>query len=432
MRWGDRNKRKFVPQKTKIILFTRKQKYDIPIIRMAGKPIELVNELKNDYLLPGREFGRRVSYLEQPHPSTLQRVTYEPLENVDPEIVQKIAGQHVYTDGSKIEGKVDATLTWWKEVTNLTISLDPFCTVFQSELYALYRAILLVKSRTEPKASVLSDSKSSLELPETRPLTHINPKSNTKNVNQPRVQALLEGRTELIQAIPTTIRIREEIPKCGVEGRPGVRLRPVALFMDCNSERLGINSCCLTGPRSMSISPRSAVFLNGSTFKTSKKRKVFDALSLVKVGAKKCRIARTKNKTLMLFSWEEKTLFFQACTLLSSLGDLGSEGAITPHTISVDEMSVSFETGEVVDRLGCIKAFEVHEVVVYEDRGKNLNYFLQCDLTNTVNVVDTWEHLITSEGLSASERLQQRITEDKKAESQERLQAESSQTKLRV
>ncbi|GBP89850.1 hypothetical protein EVAR_64223_1 [Eumeta japonica] len=43
-------------------------------------------------------------------------------------------------------------------------------------------------------------------------------------------------------------------------------------------------------------------------------------------------------------------------------------------------MSVSFQTEEVVDRLGCIKATGIHEIVVYEDRGKNLNYFLQRDL----------------------------------------------------
>ncbi|GBP37730.1 hypothetical protein EVAR_23780_1 [Eumeta japonica] len=81
----------------------------------------------------------------------------------DPEIIQKIAGPHVYTDGRKIEGKVGAVLTWLegKEVTNVTFSLDPSCTVSQSELFALHRAILLVKSRTELKASMLSDSKSS-------------------------------------------------------------------------------------------------------------------------------------------------------------------------------------------------------------------------------------------------------------------------------
>ncbi|GBP15069.1 hypothetical protein EVAR_6710_1 [Eumeta japonica] len=156
----------------------------------------------------------------------------------------------------------------------------------------------------------------------------------------------------------------------------------------------------------MSISPELVVLLNDSTFKTSMKRKVFDALSLVEVEGKKCKVVRIKNKTILLFSWEEKTLFSQACSLLSFLGDLGSEGAITPRTISVDAMSVSFNTGKIVDRLEYVKATEVHEVVTYEDRSENLNYLLQRDPTNTVNIVDTWGHPITNEGLSGSERLQ--------------------------
>ncbi|GBP65995.1 hypothetical protein EVAR_47495_1 [Eumeta japonica] len=130
--------------------------------------------------------------------------------------------------------------------------------------------------------------------------------------------------------------------------------------MDCNTVRLGISFCCTTEPRSMSISPKLALLLNGSTFKTSMKCKVFEALSLVEVG-----------------------------------GDRNSKGVITRRIRSVDAMSVSFKTEEVVERLRCIKAPEVHKVVVCEDRG--------------------------------SERLQQRINEDKKPK-----QIESLQRKLQV
>ncbi|GBP27429.1 hypothetical protein EVAR_17131_1 [Eumeta japonica] len=93
--------------------------------------------------------------------------------------IQKIASPHVYTECSKIEARMGTALTWWdkgKEVTNLTFSLHPSCKVLQSELYALHRAILLVKSITEPKVSVLSDSKSSLELLK----AHIGTASNEK------------------------------------------------------------------------------------------------------------------------------------------------------------------------------------------------------------------------------------------------------------
>ncbi|GBP37729.1 hypothetical protein EVAR_23779_1 [Eumeta japonica] len=80
------------------------------------------------------------------------------------------------------------------------------------------------------------------------------------------------------------------------------------------------------------------------------KRKVYDALSLEEVEGKKCRIVRTKNKSCYS-SGKKKTPFFLACSLLSSLGDPSFEGVTTPRTLSVDAMSVSFETGAVVDRL---------------------------------------------------------------------------------
>ncbi|GBP66168.1 hypothetical protein EVAR_81825_1 [Eumeta japonica] len=159
--------------------------------------------------------------------------------------------------------------------------------------------------------------------------------------------------TESIQAIPTTIRTKEGILKCAEEGRPGFRL--VALFKDCNIERLRISFCCTTGSRSISISPGLAVLLNSSTLKTSIKRKVFDALPLVEV---------------------------RGMFVIVIFGGPGFEGAITPRTISVDAMLVFFETGEVVDRLQYIKASEFHEVMVNEDRGENLSYLLQRDSTN--------------------------------------------------
>ncbi|GBP88271.1 hypothetical protein EVAR_82732_1 [Eumeta japonica] len=68
----------------------------------------------------------------------------------------------------------------------------------------------------------------------------------------------------------------------------------------------------------------------------------------------------------------------------------GFEGEDTPHTAIVDEISVPFETREIVDQLRCIKASEVPEVVMYEYQG--------------------------------SERLQQRITENKKEELKENRQ----------
>ncbi|GBP94907.1 hypothetical protein EVAR_69548_1 [Eumeta japonica] len=74
----------------------------------------------------------------------------------------------------------------------------------------------------------------------------------------------------------------------------------------------------------------------------------------------------------------------QARLLLSYLKGTVSGEAIILRTVIVGTVSVLFEIGEVVNQLGCIKASEVHEVVVYEDRGENLKYLLQCDPTDAV------------------------------------------------
>ncbi|GBP58793.1 hypothetical protein EVAR_25866_1 [Eumeta japonica] len=70
-----------------------------------------------------------------------------------------------------------------------------------------------------------------------------------------------------------------------------------------------------------------------------------------------------------------------------------------------------------------------------EDRRENLNYLLQRDPTNTVNIVDTWGHPIISDGLSGSEHLRQRITEDKKSkleDSRQRAHEENSESNERI
>ncbi|GBP58693.1 hypothetical protein EVAR_97096_1 [Eumeta japonica] len=66
---------------------------------------------------------------------------------------------------------------------------------------------------------------------------------------------------------------------------PDLRHRPVALFRDCNTKRLGIRFSSITEPRSVSISLGLAVLPNASTFSTSMKRKALDALSLMDPGA---------------------------------------------------------------------------------------------------------------------------------------------------
>ncbi|GBP61361.1 hypothetical protein EVAR_50843_1 [Eumeta japonica] len=91
--------------------------------------------------------------------------------------------------------------------------------------------------------------------------------------------------------------------------------------------------------------------LNASTFKAmmQKKRKIIDSLHQIEGRENQCTIVRTKNKTILLFSWEEKTPFSQACPFLPTLGGANSGVAITPRTITINALSMLFEIVEVVD-----------------------------------------------------------------------------------
>ncbi|CAH2091712.1 unnamed protein product [Euphydryas editha] len=130
-----------------------------------------------DLLLPGSELERRVGPLQNPHPSQLKTTEYECLLNLNPETLEKhhIDGPLIYTDGSKIEGKVGAALTWWdqgREARYSTFRLEPHNTVFQSEMYALFRAVDMVRKSKESSINILSDSRSSLDLLKSPLATH--------------------------------------------------------------------------------------------------------------------------------------------------------------------------------------------------------------------------------------------------------------------
>ena len=126
-----------------------------------------------DTSLADREMEGRVPFEEQPHPAELISIGYGTVE--DPESLQQLTGPQIYTDGSKIEGKVGAALTLWsdnEEKRSSKFRLESFCTVFQSEMYALRRAMEVASKAKEKVVSILSDSKSSLELLRTATTAH--------------------------------------------------------------------------------------------------------------------------------------------------------------------------------------------------------------------------------------------------------------------
>ncbi|XP_050563633.1 uncharacterized protein LOC126913011 [Spodoptera frugiperda] len=130
-----------------------------------------------EFIPPGRELERNVHPSKNPHPAILISTDYARVEDWTPETLEthKISGPQIYTDGSKIEGKVGAALTWWengKESSFRTFGLEPHNTVFQSEMYALFRAVRLVRESNAASVSILSDSRSSLDLLRSPVATH--------------------------------------------------------------------------------------------------------------------------------------------------------------------------------------------------------------------------------------------------------------------
>ncbi|GBP97546.1 hypothetical protein EVAR_68556_1 [Eumeta japonica] len=116
-----------------------------------------------------RELERPVYFGDLPHPAHVPEIGYESIEDHDSPTVDRltVVGPQIYTDGSRIEGKVGAALTEWRdgeETLYSTLRLNPLCTVFQAEMVALQRAIRRVKNGKDGLVNIFSDSKSSLEV----------------------------------------------------------------------------------------------------------------------------------------------------------------------------------------------------------------------------------------------------------------------------
>ncbi|XP_050553864.1 uncharacterized protein LOC126911310 [Spodoptera frugiperda] len=196
----------------------------------------------------------------------------------------------------------------------------------------------------------------------------------------------------------------------GEHGAKGIRIRGVALFMSTGSERLGIAFCNTAHQKWLTISPGLASLLNGSTFKTSMRRRVFEALPEIKLVGQSCRLLRTRNKTIAMFSGvDAMTCFEQACKVLSGIGKWGQVEGVQSRVISVDAAVVASEKGKIADLMGCVQASEYHEVIVYEARGEDLS-FLRKPVQDPPSVGS----------LSGSERLQQRHLEQSALQQQQR------------
>ncbi|KAL0830238.1 hypothetical protein ABMA28_002449 [Loxostege sticticalis] len=116
--------------------------------------------------LGDRETESKVGFAETPHPALHMDIIFERLEDqslVDRHNVQEV---RIFTDGSKIEGKVGAALSVWKgesEIRNQKFSLSAYCTVYQAELLAICKATGGILKGRERSYGLYSDSMAALE-----------------------------------------------------------------------------------------------------------------------------------------------------------------------------------------------------------------------------------------------------------------------------
>ncbi|GBP29317.1 hypothetical protein EVAR_22688_1 [Eumeta japonica] len=115
-----------------------------------------------------RELERPVYFGDLPNPAYVPEIGFESVKELGSHTLNRLAvvGPHIYTDGSRIESKVGAALTEWRdgeEAWYSTLRLDSFCTVFQAEMVALQKAIRIMKKGKDGLANVFSDSRSALE-----------------------------------------------------------------------------------------------------------------------------------------------------------------------------------------------------------------------------------------------------------------------------
>lgn len=119
--------------------------------------------------LSGREVEGKICFLEAPHPAKTIKLEFDCLQDMQPQTLldHNITGTHIFTDGSKIEGKVGAALSYWRgesETQSGKYKLESYCTVFQAEMLALLKATGIALANRDKEINIFSDSRSSLEM----------------------------------------------------------------------------------------------------------------------------------------------------------------------------------------------------------------------------------------------------------------------------
>ncbi|CAK1546358.1 unnamed protein product [Leptosia nina] len=132
-------------------------------IKELVKLYKIKKGIENDY--KELEPETKVDFKTKPHPAKEIRLKFRAV-TTEKEL-DKIEGIRIFTDGSKIEGKVGAAyvvIKNGKEITNKKLKLGNQCSVYQAELLAIIKALEALSHGTwEEEINILSDSLSSIK-----------------------------------------------------------------------------------------------------------------------------------------------------------------------------------------------------------------------------------------------------------------------------
>ncbi|XP_037869239.1 uncharacterized protein LOC119629006 [Bombyx mori] len=112
--------------------------------------------------LGDREIERMSSAMNAPHPAEQLSLEFGNLVDEEQYNTLNHLDVRIFTDGSKIEGRVGAALSIWDgeaEIWSHKLALAPYCTVYQAELLALNYAVKEAQLRNGSTFGVFSDSK---------------------------------------------------------------------------------------------------------------------------------------------------------------------------------------------------------------------------------------------------------------------------------
>ncbi|GBP71125.1 hypothetical protein EVAR_37219_1 [Eumeta japonica] len=133
-------------------------------VREAAKLCELKRGKELGDISADWKFERPVDFCKLLHPAHTSGFGFESVADLDSSTMDRLAivGPHIYTDGSRIEGKDRAALTEWRDDTeywNSAYRFESFCVVFQAEMFALHRALWRVKKARQDNRDIVAEGR---------------------------------------------------------------------------------------------------------------------------------------------------------------------------------------------------------------------------------------------------------------------------------